>query len=134
MSAYTTADIASEAVMDIQVSPPLSPTAATFVPATQRDAAQSSLSPSTAEIAPGTTTVERPSSLSPKAPYFVPATTKSPDSPLSPHAAVYVPREPTPAPLPTSRFLLALMEVCEREIMQRIEALEQIELLPSDLR
>jgi hypothetical protein len=144
MSTYTTTDIVAEAVMNIKpwptspISAPLLSTAATFIPPTQRTAAQTPLSPSATKSASDTTAAERPLSLSPKASVFVPAT-KTPKSPLSPHATVYVPRTPVespplmPEPLPTLRSLFALLEHCRREIFQRIEVLKQLEQFPSSI-
>lgn len=149
MSAYTTTDIAAESVMVMNIkvsstspisstsrsssiSAPLSPNAATFIPANQSvDSAQIPLSPDATKFASDTRAAEK-KSLSPKAPSSIPAT-KTRKSPLSPHAAVFDRRnQPTPpaetrVPLPTARlFLPALLDRYTRRIVQRLDALEQL--------
>jgi len=127
MSADTTTVVAA-------LSPPLSPTAAAFTPA-------SPLSPCATEFLPGINAFERllSLSLSPEALDFVPASIVSPDSPLSPLAPVYVPAEHTPAeetvlsserlPLPTESFL-TLLDRYRRNVVNDILHLERLEALP----
>ena len=119
LSPYTT--IAAEAFT--------SPTAATFIPATRRTAAQTPLSPSATKAASDATASEKP--LPPKAPEPVPAT-KTPKPVCAPRTSAER-LSSTPEPLATStpRDLLALLEHCRRRIVQRVQVLRQRGQLPS---